>query len=85
MYKIKYKKSAAKGLNKLPAKQAIQVVDTLKKVAVDPHGYRGDWKPLSGSKYWRLRVGRYRAICDLFEQELVLLVLNVGARGDVYK
>ena len=85
MYRIKYRKAASKGLRKLPLRTGKKIVDTLKDVAVDPHNYRGDWKPLKGSPYWRLRVGMYRAICDLHEQELVLLVLNVGARGDVYK
>jgi mRNA interferase RelE/StbE len=85
MYAIKYRKAATKGLRKLPARTGKKIVDTLKKFAADPRGYRGDWKPMSGSTHWRLRVGRYRAICELREQELILLVLNVGARGDVYK
>jgi len=43
------------------------------------------WKRLQGSEFWRLRVGDWRAICDLREGELVLLVLKIGPRGDVYK
>ena len=34
---------------------------------------------------FRLRVGRYRAICDLRDDEFVLLVIHTGPRGDVYK
>ena len=57
----------------------------LKTIARNPGEYRGDWKPLSGSPYWRLRVGDWRAVCEVHNGELVLLVLKIAARGDVYK
>ena len=61
------------------------MTDTLELIAEDPKAYQGDWKRLSSSPYWRLRVGGYRAICDLQENQLVLLVVNAGPRGDIYK
>ena len=39
--------------------------------------------PLSGS--WRYRVGDYRIICRIKDQKLVLLVLSIGHRSDVYR
>lgn len=57
----------------------------LDRVAAGPSAYRGDWKPLQGSAYWRLRVGDWRAICDVRDAELVLLVLKIAPRGDAYK
>lgn len=57
----------------------------LQVIANGPEAYQGDWKRLQGSPYWRLRVGRYRAICAIEADELVILVLKIGARGDVYK
>lgn len=85
MYKLIYKKSATKGLQKLPAGTRARIVKELKKIAVDPRDYAGDWKPLKGTSYWRLRVGRYRAICDIQDEKIVMLVLKIGPRGDVYK
>lgn len=85
MYQVVYKKSATKGLLKMPGKMQTRMVRALKKVAVDPRDYQGDWKRLKGSPYWRLRVGSYRAICDIQEKKLVLLALKIGPRGDVYK
>ncbi len=35
--------------------------------------------------HWRLRVGGYQAVCAIEDGDLVLLVLKVGPRGDVYK
>jgi mRNA interferase RelE/StbE len=40
--------------------------------------YSGDWKRLTGSRFWRLRVGQYRAICDMRDDELVLLVIEAS-------
>lgn len=34
---------------------------------------------------WRYRVGDYRIICEIEDQELVILALSVGHRRDVYK
>jgi mRNA interferase RelE/StbE len=85
MYSLVYKKSAIKALRKVPKPIAERMVSELETIASDPENYSGDWKPLKGKPYWRLRQGGYRAICSFDNGELVLLVLKVGARGDVYK
>jgi len=85
MYQLVYEKSAIKGLQKLPTGSRVRMVKALKEIAADPRGYAGDWKPLKGTSYWRLRIGRYRAICNTQEDRLLMLVLKIGPRGDVYK
>jgi mRNA interferase RelE/StbE len=85
MYQLVYKKSAIKGLRKLPTETRGRMVKTLKEIAADPRCYVGDWKPLKGTRYWRLRIGRYRAICNIGDEKLLMLVLKIGPRGDVYK
>lgn len=85
MYTLKYKKSALKALRKIPRPIAEQIMSELQSIALDPESYSGDWKPMRGKPYWRLRQGGYRAICSIDNGELVLLVLKVGSRGDVYK
>ncbi|RME32806.1 MAG: type II toxin-antitoxin system RelE/ParE family toxin [Gammaproteobacteria bacterium] len=44
-------------------------------------------RPLAGGKdgLWRYRVGPYRIICQLEDQNLVVLVLRIGHRRDVYR
>lgn len=69
----------------MPRSTATRLLSELEAVAADPGAYRGDWKPLKGSPFWRLRVGDWRAICDLRRDELVLLVVKVATRGDAYK
>lgn len=85
MYALRFSKPAVKTLTRMPRDLAGRVRAELDRVAADPVAYRGDWKRLQGSPYWRLRVGDWRAICELRAGELVLLVLKIGARGDVYK
>ena len=34
---------------------------------------------------WRYRIGDYRMICEIMDDELVILALNIGHRGNVYK
>lgn len=85
MYKISYRKSALKSLRKAPAKIQARVVAELQAIAGRSAAYRGDWKPLTGTPYWRLRVGGWRVICDVQHEGLILLVLELGPRGDVYK
>lgn len=85
MYALSLKKSALKALRSMPRKVAGRMLEELERIAEDPPNYSGDWKKLMGSEYWRLRIGSYRAICDLRDDELVLLVVKVGPRGDVYK
>ena len=69
----------------MPRQIAGRIFSELERIAGSPVNYSEDWKKLSGSTYWRLRVGWYRAICDLRDDELVLLVIHTGPRGDVYK
>ncbi len=69
----------------MPRGQAQKMQEALEAIAQDPNNYPGDWKPLRGEPYWRLRQGGYRAICSVESGQLTILVLKVGSRGDVYK
>lgn len=69
----------------MPRQISGRMLDELEPIAADPPNHSGDWNKLAGSRYWRLRIGRYRAICDVRGDELVLLVINAGPGGDIYK
>ena len=85
MFTLRFSKPALKALLKMPAGIAKRMRTELDAVAADPAAYRGDWKPLQGTDLWRLRVGDWRAICDVRDGELVLLVVKIAPRGDAYK
>jgi len=44
-------------------------------------------EPLKGDKagYWRYRIGDYRVLCDIQDQHVVVLVLTIGHRREVYR
>ena len=46
-----------------------------------------DGEPLTGnlSNFWKYRVGKYRLICRLQDDKLLVLVVKVGKRDKVYK
>ena len=85
MFTLRFAKPALKALLKMPAGIGKRIRAELDAVAADPSTYRGDWKRLQGSDLWRLRVGDWRAICDVRDGELVLLVVKIAPRGDAYK
>ena len=85
MYTLRYHKQALKILAKMPSGIAVHIRTELVAISDNPSTYQGDWKPLSGTPFWRLRVGGWRAICEFRDNELILLVLKIGSRGDIYK
>ena len=85
MFTIKYSKQAIKTRVKMPKDIAERIDAELESIAAAPAAYKGDWKPLQGSPFWRLRVGGWRAICEMINNELIIYVLKIGSRGDVYK
>jgi mRNA interferase RelE/StbE len=85
MLTIKYSKQANKTRAKMPKGIAERIDAELESIATDPAADPGDWKPLQGSPFWRLREGGWRAICEIINNELIIYVLKIGSRGDVYK
>jgi len=85
MYTIEYSRQANKTKAKMPRGIATHIETELEAIAINPATYQGDWKPLHGTKFWRLRVGGWRAICEIINNRLIIYVLKIGSRGDVYK
>jgi mRNA interferase RelE/StbE len=82
-YSIRIKRSAAREIGALPREERariVEAIDSLREQALRGHGLKGD---LTGLR--RLRVGHYRVIYELQQAHLVVLVLRVGHRKDVYR
>lgn len=80
MYQIIVRKKAKKFIDKLPRNEKIRVA---KAIQMLPKGE--DIKKLKGySDLWRLRVGDYRIIYKVDNGELIVIVIDVGNRGEVY-
>lgn len=84
MYQLVYKKVALKALRKMPVNTASTFRNSFELIAKEES--KGlDIKPLSGSPYFRLRIGDYRGIYMLDNDTVKIVVLTVKPRGDVYK
>ncbi|WP_303850298.1 type II toxin-antitoxin system RelE/ParE family toxin [Seleniivibrio woodruffii] len=86
-YKIKLTKTAEKELSKLEKQTAARIVKFLRERLSASDNPKSLGKQLTGSmcQFWRYRVGDYRIICDIQDNELVILALHIAHRKEVYK
>ena len=85
-WRIRVSDRAAKALRKLDGPIAARIHRELREIEqLDDPTQRG--KALTGNLagLWRYRVGDYRIVCDIEEGELVVLVIDVAHRRDVYR
>ncbi len=82
MYKIELSKIAEKQLYKLGKEIQERIIVTLERIRVRPYAFV---VKLVGSTYFRLRVGDYRVILDIQENRLVIFVIELGHRRNIYK
>jgi len=78
---------AEKYLSKLDTQVAKRVTRYLRERVLPLPDPRMIGEPLVGNfqGYWRYRVGDYRIVCELQDKELLILVIEVGHRKDVYQ
>lgn len=74
---------ALKTLSRMQPKLAQRIREKVEQYAADPRSPASNVKALVGSPYLRLRVGDWRVIMN--DEGVVLLVLEIGPRGDIYK
>lgn len=86
VWKIEYDKFAAKQLKKLDVNIARKIIDTMDKL-IKLKDFRSKGKMLVGDKkgFWRFRIDDYRVLCQLIDKKLIVRVLRLGHRKDVYK
>lgn len=84
--KLGYTAFALKQLKKLDKQVSSRILDYMDEVAkLENPRERG--KMLVGNLigFWRYRVGDYRVLCKIKDNELVITVVNVGHRREVYE
>jgi mRNA interferase RelE/StbE len=86
-WKVIFRAKAKKQLTKIDRQDAARILHFLKERIEDQASPRVYGKPLKGTEkeFWRYRVGGYRLICDLQDNVLVVLVLEVGHRRQIYQ
>ena len=85
MYKIIFKKEAAKSLDKLQRNVAKSIREKLIAIAANPYAEHPNARKLQGRDGYRLRVGDWRVIYEIQNEQMVILVLRIAPRGEVYR
>ena len=81
-----FAEKAKKEFLKLDKTVQLQIKNFILKLQ-DLEDPRSTGKALKGnlSKLWRYRVGDYRLVCDIEDQKILITVLRVGHRREIYK
>jgi mRNA interferase RelE/StbE len=82
-YRVILPKSVQKELDRLPDETANRVLARLAALETNPRP--PDVKKLKGRNAWRIRIGDYRAIFEIYDSGLQVLVITVGHRREVYR
>lgn len=82
-YRVEILRSAAKELQRIHHEDRVRIIDALQKLASDPRPPGS--KKLSNRPAWRIRIGSYRVIYEIHDQELMVLVVAAGKRSEIYR
>ena len=82
-YRLTFKKSVAKDLRLIPKDDVRRILKRIKALADDLHPM--GCEKLSGQERFRVRQGVYRIVYEILDEELVIVVVKVGDRREVYR
>lgn len=75
-------KRARKALVKIPKQDQKRIVESIQGLKEDQHPEGS--KKLVGREAWRIRVGNYRIIYEIYDNELIIDVIDLGHRKSIY-
>jgi mRNA interferase RelE/StbE len=85
VYRVLFTRSADKTFRRLPRHIAQRIRRSLDDLATNPYAEHLDVTKLQNRPGYRLRVGDWRVIYEIVSDELTILVLRIGSRGEVYR
>ena len=83
-YKIEWRKSTKKDLKKISPSDVSRIVKKVESLTKVPRP-EGSVKLSGSEKTYRVRVGDYRILYEIFENRLVVEVCKVGHRREIYR
>lgn len=82
-YELAFKKSVAKDLRAIPKEDVKRILQRIRALADDPRP--AGCEKLSGRERYRIRQGAYRIIYGIQDRELLVLIVKIGHRREVYR
>lgn len=86
-YQVVYETRAVKSLAKIDKSQQAMIIAWIKKNLVNTVSPRKYGKALKGdlNEYWRYRIGDYRLIVNIIDNQITIIIINVDHRKKIYK
>ena len=81
-YEILFTDTSRRQFNKLEKSVQERIIAALERIRIRPEAHV---KKLVGAPGYRLRVGDYRVILDIYKDKLIILVIKIGHRKNIYK
>lgn len=87
IYKLKYEAKAVRQIKKLDSATRKLIKTWIEKNLLNTDNPRQHGKGLTGtlSQYWRYRVGDYRILAEINDTEIVIIIVEVGHRREIYR
>jgi mRNA interferase RelE/StbE len=82
-FRVEFKPKAARFLERMPEPDRSRMLRRLEALADDPRP--AGVEKLKGTEYYRIRTGDYRAVYRIENDVLVVVVVRVGHRKDIYR
>lgn len=82
-FEIIFKQSVVKDLRRIPKKEVARILKRIEALAVEPRP--PGVEKLSGQEKYRIRQGVYRILYEIVDQKLIVVIVKVGHRCDVYR
>lgn len=85
-YAVKLRKPAAEYFEKLPPKLKSKVIEIINQLRENPYAI-SNVKPLEGSVHddYSIRIGSIRLLYRIQNDKLIIIIIDIGPRGDIYK
>lgn len=81
-YEIVFKRSVYKDLRPIPKADVKRILQKINSLVDDPRG--SGCEKLSGQERYRIRQGVYRIVYEIEDDRLIVTVVKIGHRGEVY-
>ena len=82
-FELVFKQSVAKDLRQIPRKDIATILKRIDALKVEPLPPGAEI--LSGQDKYRIRQGAYRIVYEIWDDKLIVVVVKIGHRRDVYR
>lgn len=83
-WQLQIERKAQKALKKIPDPYKSNIIETIDDLTSEPRPHNCT-KLKGASDLWRVRVGTYRIVYQINDDQLLILVIRIGHRSDVYQ